>query len=90
MNKNAFDLGYEIVWIGHCRGHIRKIPDLPIVEFYKAKYENQFDGKKIFYWNVRPLVIKDDKIDEALPRDWRNKTTMGFKKFRDLEEWIKS
>ena len=89
MKKNAFDLGYEIVWVGHCRGHLQRIPDLPIVEFYKAKYENEFDGSKKYYWNVRPLAMTDEKINEVLPVHWQNKNIMGFKSFRDLEEWLR-
>ena len=88
MKKNAFDKGYKIVWVGHCRAVLQRIPDLPIVEFYKAKYESAFDGSKKKYWNVRPLCMTDEKIDEALPENWQYKNMMGFKKFQDLEDWL--
>lgn len=90
MRKNAFDLGYKIVWIGHCRANLQRIPDLPIVEFYKFKYTNENDGKKNFFWNVRPLAMTDEKIDEALPKNWKDKNFMGFRKFHELLEWISS
>lgn len=90
MNKNVFDLGYKIVWVGHCRAHLQKIPDLPIVELYKEKYVDELSGRKNFFWNVRPLVISDEKIDLALPKNWKDKRFMGFRKFHELEEWLES
>lgn len=90
MRKNIFDLGYKIVWIGHCRAYLQKIPDLPIVEVYKFKYTEEISGIKKSYWNVRPLTTTDEKIDSILPRDWKNKNFMGFRKFYELEEWLKS
>lgn len=90
MRKNAYDAGYEIVWIGHCKANLQKIPDLPIVEFYKVKCSDEISGKKKFYWNVRPLCITDEKIDATLPPDWRDRCYMGFRKFHELEQWLRS
>jgi hypothetical protein len=90
MNSNAFDKGYEIVWIGHGRAHIKRIPDLPIVEVYKLKCIDDFTGEKISFWNLRPLAMTDEKIDDALPKNWRDKSFAGFRKFQELEDWLRS
>ena len=90
MKENVFDLGYKIVWIGHCRAVLQKIPDLPIAELYKFKYNSEIDGKKKSYWNIRPLSMTDKVLDEVLPKNWKDKNIMGFKRFNDLEEWLQS
>ena len=83
-----FDKGYEIVWVGHCRARCQRIPDLPVAEFYKDKFVDEITGNKFFFWNVVPLALTDEKIDDALPKDWRDKRYMGFKKFNDLKNWL--
>lgn len=90
MKKNTFERGYEIVWVGHCRAHLAKFAELPIVEFYKSSYLDSFTLKSSHAWSIRPLAMTDEKIDFALPNNWRDKTFFGFKKFVELLEWLES
>lgn len=89
MKKNMFDKGYEIIWVGHCRAKIQRIPDLPIAEIYKEKFIDDLSGKKSFYWNVRPLIMTDEKLDDILPKNWRDKYFMGFQKFHEINAWLR-
>jgi hypothetical protein len=86
--QNTFDLGYELVWVGHCRAHLKKFNALPIIEFYKSNYVDEWSGKKVSTWSFRELAMTDVEIDKALPNNWKFKRVSGFSKFNELHEWL--
>lgn len=88
MVQNSFDLGYELLRVDHCTFHLRKLPDLPIVEFCRHRYIDDFSGKKMTSWSLRPLPITDEKIDATLPKDWKDRAVYGFKNFSEILDWL--
>lgn len=83
MNKNAFDMGYEVVYATGTKGQafLQKKGGLPLIELYRSK-----DLDPI--WFFRELVPTDDVIDTVLPRDWKIRKYSGFSTIKEFSGWI--
>lgn len=93
MNKNVFDMGYEIRYPSGRNGYAELLQqgNNPILAFYKARSEptNRYysrPGKE--HWYIRELTLTDDVLNELLPPDWQIMKNRGFKKVEDIRRWL--
>ena len=91
MNRNVFDMNYEIRYPKNTRGlaELSQPGQNPIVEFYKAKIESiNWREKDKFKWFIRELTINDEPLDAVLPSDWKVMKHRGFDKVSDIRNWL--
>jgi hypothetical protein len=91
MNRNVFDMNYEIRYPPNTRGfaELSQPGQNPIVEFYKAKIESiNWREKDKWKWFIRELTINDEPLDTVLPSDWKIMKYRGFDKVSDIRNWL--